>query len=315
MKSMFHKITALALAVCMLCSFGVLSASAAGAYEDGSYTAAVRFLHESKDDPSMCNPMFVHQADITVKGDSATMVVYVANPVPGFPDQGADGTVKNVKMTLGGVQYEAVSDLETKPVREFDETNSLFGITAKNSYPTQVLTFTIPVAQLDALLAAPATVVAFVNVVMNSTQTFRMQVTNLVKAGSTPAPQPDETLSRTMQITAMIEAPAPKYSVVIPQNIAMGTLSQEEDNTVAYTVNVEAENLGSGKVTISAPAAGSLTSGDNALAYTNSFGSQTTSVTGDLKGAFTVKAEDVAKAAAGNYTGTVSFAIAYYAGK
>lgn len=95
----------------------------------------------------------------------------------------------------------------------------------------------------------------------------------------------------------------------------MGTLSTEKDNVTEYSVEVDAANL-NGELTISAPSAGSLTNGDNTLAFANSFGSQ--SVTEDvadktLSGKLTVSGADVAKAAAGNYTGTTTFMISYAA--
>ena len=310
MKKMFHKLTALALAVCMICSFGVLGASAAEPYTDGTYTGTFHMLQEGSDKLSMCDPLFCHTADITVKGDSAAISLYIANPIPAFPAQGSDGTVKDVRMTLDAVPYEFVSDMETNPLRTFDAKGTMFGIKPNDELTCQVLTVTVPTAGLDSLLAAPAKIEAYLNVAMNSTQIFRIQMTGITKVEA-----PDETRTDAMQITAVVEAAAPSYDVVIPESVAMGTLSKDAVNTTAYQVQVEAANLGTGKVVVSAPAQGRLTSGENTLAYANSFGAQETSVTADLNGAFTVKGADVAKVAAGNYTGTVSFAIAYYAGK
>ena len=308
MRNMFHKFLALALVACMLCSFGVLSASAAAPYADGRYTANVTFLHDSKDQPSMCNVLFDHDADIVVKDGTASISLYPANPVPAFPDQGADGTVKDVVMTLDGVQYPATSDITTKPLREMDETNPAFGVEQGKSLPTQIVTFSFPAEKLDVLAGTPAEVSAYVNVVMMTNVVFRLKVENITAV-------PDETSRQSMQITAQIEAPKPTYAVTIPETINMGTLSRESNTSQAYVVEVTADNLGSGRVVVSAPKAGELTSGDNTLAYTNTFGTQETSVSAELKGAFEVTASNVAAAAAGNYTGTANFAIAYYAGK
>ena len=316
MKMNFRKVIAVALALCMIASMGAVSAFAAGPYTDGDYTATVAFLHEKKDQASMCNVLFDHDADITVKDGTASISVYAANPVPAFPDQGADGTVKNVVMTIDGVQYPAVSDITTKPLREFDETNPAFGVEAGKSIVTQVLTFNVPAEKLDSLATAPANVGAYVNVVMMTDVIFRLKVTDIVKAVVPEVPQqPTETKQQSMQVTAEVAAPAPTYKVTIPEAVTMGTLSAETDNTVDYQVNVTAENLGTGKVVVSASAEGTLNSGENTLAYTNSFGTQETAVTAALNGAFTITAADVAAAAAGNYTGTANFAISYFAGK
>ena len=314
MKKLLEKGVALVLIACLLCGTGILSASAAGPYADGTYTAKVSFLHETKNQPSMCDVLFDHDADITVTDGLATVQLYVANPVPAFADQGADGTVKNVVMTLDGASYPAASDITTRPLREFDETNPTFGVEAGKSLATQVLTFTgIPAEKLD-LMATGARTDAYVNVVMMTDVIFRIVLTDITGAGGSHQ-APAETSSRKMQITAEITAPAAAYEVVIPEAVSMGTLSRETDNRFDYQVSVTADGLGSGKVVITAPETGSLTSGSNSLTYANSFGSQETSVTATLDGQFTVSAADVSAAAAGSYTGTASFAIAYYDGQ
>ena len=88
-----------------------------------------------------------------------------------------------------------------------------------------------------------------------------------------------------------------------------------QDNSLTYTVDVEASNL-NGNLSVSAPGTGNLTSGDNTLAFANSFGTQNVTAdteNGQLSGAISVSASDVAKAAAGNYTGTTTFSITYAA--
>ena len=97
----------------------------------------------------------------------------------------------------------------------------------------------------------------------------------------------------------------------------MGTLSTEEDNTQAYKVLVKASDL-DGTLSVTAPETGNLNSDKNALAFANSFG--TKNVTADtegteLTGEIRVTAANVKAAAAGNYTGTTTFAISYAANK
>ena len=316
MKKLLKRAAALVLTACMLCGTGLLTASAAGPYTDGDYTAKAAFLHESKEQASMCNVLFDHDADITVSGGLATVKLYVANPVPAFPEQGADGTVTNVVMTLDGLTYPAASDITSKPMRVFDETNPSFGVEKGKAVATQVLTFTgIPAEKLD-LMASGAKTDAYVNVVMMTDVIFRIRLTEITRVGGSPEPEaPAETSSKNMQITAEIVAPEATYDVVIPEAVSMGTLSSSADNSFDYQVSVTAGNLGSGKVVITAPESGSLTSGSHSLTYANSFGSQETSVSATMKGRFTVSAADVAAAAAGSYSGTASFAIAYYNGK
>ena len=265
----------------------------------------------------MCDPIFVHEADVELTADSAELTFYVAYPIPAFPDQGTDGTVKDVKFTVDGTEYTAESDITTKPEKEFDTAAALFGVNAGDVLPTQVLTVELPRDVLDDLEAGTVAASAYVNVVMNSTQNFFVKVTDLQAAGGSQEPGGDTQNQQNMQITADVQevVSEPEYTVTVPESANMGTLSTEKDNVTGYSVEVDAANL-NGELTISAPAAGNLTNGDNTLAFANSFGSQ--SVTEDatdqkLNGTLTVSGEDVAKAAAGNYTGTTTFTISYAA--
>lgn len=311
MKHAFKRLTSAALALVMAIGIGAATASAAAPYKDGAYTAKITFLHENKEQNSMCNVLFDNDADVKISGENTEIRFYAAYPVPAFAGMGADGTVKDVQMTLDGTTYTAASDITSKPVREFDETNPAFGVEAGKSLSTQVLTLTIPTAKLDALASgAPAS--GFVNVLMNTTVKFRIRVAELTAVA--PEVTPNETSTKGMNITAEISAPAPTYSVTIPESVSMGTLSREQDTVTGYKVEVAAENMGAGYVEVSAPTAGVLTSAEHELAFANSFGTQKASAASTLNGEFTVTAEDVAAAAAGNYTGTATFTIRYFAG-
>ena len=285
---------------------------------DGSYTGEIHFLNANgSGNTSMCDPIFVHEADIELTADTAELTFYVAYPIPNFPDQGTDGTVKDVVFTVDGTEYAAESDITTKPEKEFDTDAALFGISAGDVLPTQVLTVELPRDVMDDLEAGTVSASAYVNVVMNSTQNFFVKVTDVQAAGGTQEPGGETQNTQDMQITADVEevVSEPEYTVTVPSSVEMGTLSAEEDNVSAYPVDVKAENL-NGTLTISAPESGDLTSGDHTLAFANSFGSQkvTEDTTGTkLSGQLTVTAEDVAAAAAGNYTGTTTFTISYAA--
>ena len=253
----------------------------------------------------MCDPIFAHEADIELTAENAELTFYVAYPIPAYPDQGTDGTVKDVVFTVGETEYRVESDITTKPEKVFDTTAALFGINAEDSLTTQVLTVELPRDVLNDLEAGTVPVSAYVNVVMNSTQNFFVQVTDLQTAGGAQNPGGDTQNTQDMEITADVaEAVSePEYTVTVPESVAMGTLSAEKANVSDYSVDVTADNL-NGTLTISTPESGTLTSGDNTLAFTNSFGSQ--DVTKDangtkLSGQLTVTAENVAAAAAGNY--------------
>ncbi len=309
-----NKIVSGAAAAAMLGTMMCTTAFAAD-YTDGDYTGEIHFLNANgSGDYSMCDPIFVHEAELALTADNAELTFYVAYPIPSFPDLGTDGTILDVVLTVDGTEYTAESDITTKPEKVFDTTATLFGITEGESYPTQVLTVDLPRDAVDDLEAGTVSASAYVNSVMNSTQNFFIQVTNIQSVGGETEPAEE---TQDMEITANVEevVSAPDYTITVPSTVALGTLSTEEDNSLPYTVDVAASNL-NGTLSVSAPETGNLTSGDNTLAFANSFGTQNVTAdteNGKLSGAINVSASDVAAAAAGNYTGTTTFSITYVA--
>ena len=316
-----NKIVSGAAVAAMLGTMMCTTAFAAD-YTDGNYTGEIHFLNANGTGAaSMCDPIFVHEAELALTADNAELTFYVAYPIPSFPDLGTDGTILDVVLTVDGTGYTAESDITTKPEKVFDTTATLFGITEGESYPTQVLTVDLPRDAVDDLETGTVSASAYVNSVMNSTQNFFIQVTNIQSVGGeTEEPdQPEVPAEETqdMQISADVKeaVSTPDYTVTVPSTVALGTLKTEGDNSLPYTVDVVASNL-NGTLSVSAPETGNLTNGDNTLAFSNSFGTKT--VTEDtagteLSGAISVSASDVAAAAAGNYTGTTTFSITYAA--
>ena len=308
-----NKIVSGAAVAAMLGTMMCTTAFAAD-YTDGNYTGEIHFLNANGTGAaSMCDPIFVHEAELALTADNAELTFYVAYPIPSFPDLGTDGTILDVVLTVDGTGYTAESDITTKPEKVFDTTAKLFGITEGESYPTQVLTVDLPRDAVDDLEAGTVSASAYVNSVMNSTQNFLIQVTNIQSVGGETEPAD----TKDMQITADVQevVSEPTYTVTVPEYVELGTLSTEEDNSSPYTVNVAASNL-NGTLSVSAPETGNLTNGDNTLAFANSFGTQNVTADtedGKLSGAISVSASDVAAAAAGNYTGTTTFSITYAA--
>ena len=103
------------------------------------------------------------------------LTFYVAYPIPSFADQGTDGTLKDVVMTIDGTQYKAESDITTKAVKTFDTDASLFGIQAGDQLATQALTLELPRSAVDNLETQVETS-AYVNVFMNSTYLRHMKL-------------------------------------------------------------------------------------------------------------------------------------------
>lgn len=310
------RIAALAMSAMMTLGMCTTAFAAEPTLANGDYTGTIHFHNAtSPDNYSMCDSIFAHTTDIELTDDAASLTFYVAYPIPAFSSQGTDGTVKNVKMTVGETQYEGINDIETKAVKTFDTTGALFGITAGDELPTQAVTVELPRTAVDSFESGIATS-AYVNVVMNTDVEFVVKVTDLtaVSNGSTST-----TDTKSMNITANVEevVSAPSYTVTVPESTALGKLSADTDTTVNYGVNVKASNL-NGTLTVTAPGNGNLTSGNNTLAFANSFGTQT--VTADttaegttLSGGLSVTAAAVKAAAAGNYTGTTTFTVSYTA--
>ena len=68
---------------------------------NGDYTGTIHFLNgNGSGNKSMCDPIFVHEADVELTDDGAELTFYVAYPIPAFAGQGADGTVNDVTMTI-----------------------------------------------------------------------------------------------------------------------------------------------------------------------------------------------------------------------
>ncbi len=318
MRNVFKRVAASTVALSLIASIGAVGAFAAAPAENGSYTGSIRVYKDKTTEfvdknVSMCDSLFDHDVDVTLTDDGAQLDVYVAYPVPNFSSQGKDGTLKDMTLTIGETQYTATSDIETKEMRTFDAKGAMFGVEAGKEYQTQKVTFTLPRDAMDALEQGVASS-AYVNVVMNMTQNFVVQVKDLTPVEE-PAPEATETSEKSMNVTADIKAPEATYTVTIPESVSMGNLSAEQDNVLSYQVDVTAANMGDGYVEVSAPADGALTSGENQLAFQNSFGTQKVTADATLDGAFTVSAEAVKAAAAGNYTGTANFTIRYFAGK
>lgn len=322
MKNLFNRFLSAALALTLVAGVsGVSTVSAAEeSLANGSYDAGIHF-YKSTDSTSlsMCDSIFAHEADVTLTDDSATLTFYVAYPIPAFSTMGTDGTIKDVTVSYDGATYTAASDITTQPSKTFDTTGALFGINAGDSLTTQVISVDLPREAVDTFDEG-LNVSAYVNVVMMSTQQFIVKVTDLSANSTTEDTKTEdttteatETTTKEVEVSANVAAPAATYEVTIPETVTLGTLSAEEDNSFDFEVAVEAQNLGTGYVEVVSSEEGTLTSGENTLAFTNSFGTQKTSDNATLTGSFTVKAADVKAAAAGDYTGTVNFNINYYA--
>lgn len=322
MKNNFKKVAAATLSLLLSAAMSITPAFAESPdaqYADGAYKGSIHFYKEGVTDftssnYSMCDALFVHEADLTLTADNLTVDAYVAYPVPAFKDMGKDGTLKDVSLSFNNEKYDATSDITTKAEKTFDTTNPMFGINKDDSLPTQKISFTLPREAISELTKG-VDAVAFVNVFMNTNVNFKVKIDNITPVGGGSEQLPSEEKTHSMTVSAEVSAPVASYTVTIPESITMGTLSADKDNIFNYDVEITAENLGTGYIEVSAPEKGNLTSNDNTLAYTNTFKTEKVSSSKTLQGSFTVLGKDVKSASAGNYTGTAEFTIKYFAEK
>ena len=305
MNKQFRKLLAAALTVCTVSSFAVFGASAAEpeAYVDGRYSAKLAVLKEDKDAVSMSGAGYDSDVELTVTGGVAVVDLYTFNKSGNIekPD------IKDIHITLDGQRIDAQA-ADTLVDRVADVTSPMLGITAGKTYSAQQQRLTVPVSALETFKTGmPA---AAVSAAMGQEKPCRFQLSEITLVEAA-APQADETSQHSLTLSADVAAPVPRYDVVVPEEISMGTLSATEDNYADYTVDVTAENLGGATVSITATSEGLLTSGSNMLFFMNHFDDQTTGVSAQYSGRFHIAHTAVAKAAAGNYTGTVVFDVTY----
>ena len=102
-----NKIVSGAAVAAMLGTMMCTTAFAAD-YTDGNYTGEIHCLNANGTGAaSMCDPIFVHEAELALTADNAELTFYVAYPIPSFPDLGTDGTILDVVLTVDGTGYTA----------------------------------------------------------------------------------------------------------------------------------------------------------------------------------------------------------------
>lgn len=116
---------------------------------------------------------------------------------------------------------------------------------------------------------------------------------------------------RDAEMRATIAVNEATFMVEIPSEIGLGELSVEEDTKIPYQVSVEVAQGNNGTTTyqVSTDTTGELTSGNNKLAYGNTFDTQSFTETNTVEAFFMIEADTVAKAASGSYEGEVMFTI------
>lgn len=313
----FKKIMSAVLATAMVMSMSVMSASAAGTFvptEDGTYTSTMveAYKYYTPADLSMCNGVFAGEVDLTIDGEWADLTLYVCNPTPSWGGL-ETGVLSDVTITFDGVEY--AGDLtsigmtdDNAVIKSYTQDASFFGIVAGTNYVSDTMEFRIP----TEALASNLHLTAWVNLVMNSEQDFWLDIDFVEPtADTTPDADVDTTVdTQSVDVYATVLANESDFTVVVPEEITFGDLATNEDTVVKYDVEVSNFVKGNDNASVQVVSRdGVITAGETSIDFTNSFGTQTANEVATLSGELTVKAADVAAAPAGDYVGTVTFAI------
>ncbi len=154
--------------------------------ENGYFTAAVEMRKvASINDLSMCSPLFHERVDIYIEDDMATITLYLINPIPSYPDYGTP--LLDIIFTYDGVDYEGVLDESVVYTRYFNYAAGF--IEEAGYYDSSPITVNIPVDALYNTTEGELTCTGYVNVIMNSTQSFFVFLTDFME-GTTGGEDP-----------------------------------------------------------------------------------------------------------------------------
>ena len=189
------------------------TATPGGMLSDGNYTAKVSMRNGTNfSSESMCDPLFYSYADIAVDGDTAKLKLYVIDPIPNYASEGTP--LKDVVfIDNAGKQYSATLDTTSDPYYHFDA-NSAF-ISSAGNYPTTVITVNVPTQAVSESENQTLKCQAYVDAVMNTTQTFYVVLSDFT-SGSTDSEQtPTPTTTPTPTASPLPTAsPAPTTTPV-----------------------------------------------------------------------------------------------------
>ncbi len=137
---------------------------------------------------SMCNPLFYPKADIVCKDEKATLTLYVIDPVPNFASVGTP--VSNVTFYYKGQSYGASLRNNSKVMKSFSLAPGF--IPKAGEYAATPITVEIPMQAIKESLDKKLTCSAYVNAVVQSTQTFYVVLSNLVQVSKPEENKPEE---------------------------------------------------------------------------------------------------------------------------
>ncbi len=304
MKLKNRVLAGMAMATMFTGMFATGVSAATETYANGDYVATSTMYKNNSgvintEAKSACDVYFSEEATVTLTDDSTVITWYVETAdYTGFNMEAVD----NFIVTYEETTYEAVIDFDS-------EVEAIINDTVMMGH---VMTLTLPAAAIDTIVNDGLLVSSYIPAMAGyangayATQTYWVKLSDVTVA-------PTDASKQTSSVNATVTPNEPSYTVTVPASIALGSLSRETDNVVAFDVKVETADFDGDSVEVVAVGNGTITDGTDSLAFTNDFGSQTATASTTLTGNITVLAANVAAVEAGNYTGTTSFVINYYA--
>lgn len=251
----------------------------------GNYTVDVQYVHTDSDaTSSMGDYMATNVIPVTVdeSGYTLTLDFYNYYSLTGVT------ALKNLKYSTDG--GETYTDLELVSA------TSDYADKANSTYYKRT---TVTVDSLDTFYMQAYIIPMSFMGTSAATKSWRVAP----DASTLTAVVDGSATSEAMHITAYVVKNVATSSVVIPENMDMGTLSKSDDTSIGYTVEI---NEGYGQtVTVTSQDSVELTAGESTLTIANDFDGE--------NGTLTVSADDVSAVASDasdlNFTGSLAFTI------
>ena len=151
------------------------------------YTANVSMRHaQDFNKLSMCSKLFYPKADIACTGDTATLTLYVIDPVPQFPEEGTP--VKNVSLHYQGSSYSASVNSGSKVMKKFPAAAGF--IDEGGTYPATPIKVQLPMQALRDSVNKALKATCYVNAVMHTDVEFYVVLADLTQVSGPASNRP-----------------------------------------------------------------------------------------------------------------------------
>ena len=151
------------------------------------YTANVSMRHaQDFNKLSMCSKLFYPKADIVCTGDTATLTLYVIDPVPQFPEEGTP--VKNVSLHYNGSNYSASVNSGSKVMKQFAAAAGFVG--EAGTYSATPIKVQLPMQAIKDSVNKALTASCYVNAVMHTDVEFYVVLDGLTQVSGPSSNKP-----------------------------------------------------------------------------------------------------------------------------